>query len=348
MASNADLAQIQAGQRGLVLNTLADMQTAAQIILQSHLAPDSFKTKEQIFVAIQQGAEIGLRPMQSLNSLYVVRGKATLWGDAALGLVKKSGMLKEYKEVIEGTGDSRIAKVKSVRVEANGQLTTVESSFSVDDAKVANLWNKKSRDGKASTWITHPNRMLKYKARAFNLRDNFPDVLQGMHLTEEFEGEELLTIPDCDTPSRDERRKVESKEVADKLADTINDVAAQAAATKEIPEQAPPQEETPPSSEEPSPVTDDKEKERVKDTPGDGSVVDGFMPLYKAFGVEADKRFPDDGDHKLFFQSWSQHVLCAEAEEVSEAIKYTGGMVRELQRELDAVGISDEIMDRIY
>ena len=48
--------------------------------------------------------------------------------------------------------------------------------------------------------------MLKYKARAFNLRDNFPDVLFGMHLTEEMYGEEPLPAPESDVKPRGERR----------------------------------------------------------------------------------------------------------------------------------------------
>ena len=87
------LAQVETSVCGLVLNNLEDMTTVAQIILQSKIAPDSFKTKEQIFVGLQTGAEIGLKPMQALNSIVVIKGKPTLWGDAPLGLVKKSGLL---------------------------------------------------------------------------------------------------------------------------------------------------------------------------------------------------------------------------------------------------------------
>ncbi len=191
--------------RGVVLTSLEDMRDFAQILLQSKLVPDSFKTKEQICVALQAGAELGLKPMQSLRSIYVVRSKPTLWGDAALALVKKSGLMAEFSEGVTGDGDKMVATVRSVCKGAAG-ITTVISTFSVTDAKTANLWKK------AGPWTTHPKRMLKYKARAFNLRDNFPDVLEGMHLKEEMEGEEALPKPECDTPPRDgRRRKVESK-----------------------------------------------------------------------------------------------------------------------------------------
>lgn len=197
------LAKVETSVCGLVLHNLEDMKTVAQLILQSGLAPDSFKTAEQIFVGLQTGAEVGLKPMQALNSIVVIKGKPTLWGDAALALVKKSGLLRSFSEKVTGEGDEMIAVVKSVRVEGEGSRTlecTVESTFSVADAKTAKLWKK------VGPWTTHPKRMLKYKARAFNLRDNFPDILFGMHLTEEMYGEEPLPAPESDVLPRDERR----------------------------------------------------------------------------------------------------------------------------------------------
>lgn len=200
---------IQAGDRGLILNSLEAMRDTAQIILQSGFCPDGYTKKEQVFVAIQTGAELGLPPIQALNSIAVIYGKPRLWGDAALALVKTSGLLAEYEETIEGEGEDMIAKVVSVR--KDGEVTSkVETTFSVADAKIAKLWNKKSKQGKDSTWVTHPKRMLKYKARAFNLRDNFPDVLMGLHLAEEMIGEEPLPAPECKTPKRGDRIQVEN------------------------------------------------------------------------------------------------------------------------------------------
>ena len=195
------LAKVETSVCGLVLNTLEDMKTVAQIILQSKLAPASFDTAEKIFVGLQTGAEIGLKPMQALNSIVVIKGKPTLWGDAPLGLVKRSGLLLEFEEKVTGEGDDMVAYVKSVRTDANRNCS-VETTFSVADAKTAGLWKK------PGPWTTHPKRMLTYKARAFNLRDNFPDVLFGMHMTEEMYGEEPLPAPESDVPPRDERRRL--------------------------------------------------------------------------------------------------------------------------------------------
>ena len=215
-----DLARIENSTCGLVLNNLEDMKTVAQLVLQSGLAPDAIDTAEKVFVVLQTGAEIGLKPMQALNSIMVQKGKPTLWGDAALALVKGSGLCEYCKEYFElkGTmmtekdvqygdligypdGLMAVCESKALRDEV-----PVKSYFSVADAKVAGLWARKSGQGKPMPWSTHPKRMLKYKARAFNLRDNFPDVLFGMHLTEEMYGEEPLPAPESDVKPRDERR----------------------------------------------------------------------------------------------------------------------------------------------
>ena len=194
--------QITTGNRGLQLQSLDDMYRFGQYVTESGLAPDSFKTPEQVLVALQTGAEINLSPMQSLNSIVVIKGKPTLWGDAALALVKRSGLLGSYSEKVTGEGDDMCAYVSSVRravAEGEGECV-VETVFNVADAKTAKLW------GKAGPWCTHPKRMLKYKARAFNLRDNFPDVLFGMHLAEEMQGEETLSAPESTVQPREKRR----------------------------------------------------------------------------------------------------------------------------------------------
>ena len=54
------------------------------------------------------------------------------------------------------------------------------SEFTQADAVKAGLWTK-------TVWVSYPKRMLKYRARAYALRDIFPDVLEGLYLKEEIE-----------------------------------------------------------------------------------------------------------------------------------------------------------------
>ncbi len=62
------------------------------------------------------------------------------------------------------------------------------NTFSVADAKQAGLWKK------SGTWTTNPKRMLKMRARAFTLRDGWPDVLKGLHSIEEIQDGSVVTL----------------------------------------------------------------------------------------------------------------------------------------------------------
>jgi hypothetical protein len=199
-----ELVQIRIGERGLILNTLDEMTRWAEGVKNSGLAPKTLSTASQIIVATQYGLELGLTPMAALNSIAVIGNKPSLYGDAALALVRRSGLCEYVKEWIEGEGDEMVAYCEAKRKD---QVEPVKRSFSVADAKTAGLWKK------TGPWTTHPKRMLQYKARAFCLRDLFSDVLMGLHLYEELQGEDDFSMPVCDTPPRATRRTKPAQDV---------------------------------------------------------------------------------------------------------------------------------------
>jgi len=323
-----DLARIENSTCGLVLNNLEDMKTVAQLVLQSGLAPDAIDTAEKVFVVLQTGAEIGLKPMQALNSIMVQKGKPTLWGDAALALVKGSGLCEYCKEYFElkGTmmtekdvqyadligypdGLMAVCESKALRDEV-----PVKSYFSVADAKVAGLWARKSGQGKPMPWSTHPKRMLKYKARAFNLRDNFPDVLFGMHLTEEMYGEEPLPAPESDVKPRDERRMTVPSTAVDTTRAKVKECLESVAENQQL------------ASEEEKQATI-KGVPIVYETP----MFEEEKPAEQDLaGLYVDvNRMYCDGGGKDFFE-FAAYVLCLDDDEVSPA-KLTEEQLRQIK-----------------
>lgn len=212
--------EIQLTQRGLALTNLEDMFRFAQYVVASGLAPAGLSQPEQVVIALQSGAELGMPPMASLRGFGVINGRATLYGDAGLALVRKSGKLEAFDESIEGnigldltkTSDAVHAKCSATR---DGR--TVTRSFSVEDAKRARLWMKKTSKGYDTPWVTHPQRMMQFKARAFCLRDLFGDVLEGLSFYEEFVGMEETEPTNEDRIKADMgSKKVESVTVVDK------------------------------------------------------------------------------------------------------------------------------------
>lgn len=146
----------------------------------SNLIPNSFKNRPgDIMIAIQWGAEIGLRPLQSLNSVAVINGRPGIFGDAAIALVWASGLCLSYDEAIEGDPQSPDTWVGVAQSWRANTPSPISRRFSVTDAKQAKLW------GKPGPWQEYPRRMLPIRARGFLLRDLYPDVLRGTITAEE-------------------------------------------------------------------------------------------------------------------------------------------------------------------
>ncbi len=172
------------GSKSLSPTTIDEMYRMASAFASSALVPQVYRGKpDDVFSAMTLGMEIGLPPMRSLQSIAVVKGIPCLYGDAQLALVRASNKLISFGESYDGEeGADNFKAVCKLKREGDDDFTI--ETFSVADAKKARLW------GKDGTWSTHPKRMLRYKARAFALRDKFPDVLLGLtHSIEEMEGE---------------------------------------------------------------------------------------------------------------------------------------------------------------
>lgn len=163
--------------RGLALQSVTDAMKFADTVANSDFAPKDFRGKPaSCMLAIQCGAEIGLAPLQSLQSIAVVNGRPSVYGDAALAVCKASAVCEYVIESIEGDGDQMVATCTAKR---RGYPQPTVVAFSVADAKKASLW------GKSGPWSQYPRRMLQMRARGFALRDAFPDVLKGLVTAEE-------------------------------------------------------------------------------------------------------------------------------------------------------------------
>jgi hypothetical protein len=106
---------ILVGERGLRLNSIEAMWRFANYVLAAGFAPKGMDKPEAVLVAIQLGAEIGMSPMASLQNVAVINGRPGIFGDAALGIVRSSGLMEGYSQRLEGEGDGRKAVVTSKR-----------------------------------------------------------------------------------------------------------------------------------------------------------------------------------------------------------------------------------------
>jgi len=176
VTKTASRSPINFGNQGVQLASLEDAYRFANAICASGFAPRGMEKPEAVLVAIQLGAELGLTPMAALQNTAVINGRPAIYGDAALALVRASGLLTSYKEeeIGEAGSDAHGYRVTASR----GDQTTVET-FTLADAKRAKLI------GKPGPWSEYPKRMLRFRARGYVLRDLFGDVLKGLRTVEE-------------------------------------------------------------------------------------------------------------------------------------------------------------------
>ena len=202
--------------KGLQFGDFDQLMRYTQMVAVSNFCPRSLKGKTEketianITIAVQWGMELGLTPMASIQNIAVVNGQPTVWGDMQLALVRGSGKLKSFKERYEG--DEKTGTLTAFcEVQRVGEDPATES-YSQEEAKKAGLW------GKSGTWTTHAKRMLRYKARAFALRDNFADVLKGIHSQEEMMGSiiEAEVVTPEEKKVEKERIKKDKKEDAER------------------------------------------------------------------------------------------------------------------------------------
>lgn len=148
------------------------IQRLAQFMFASGMVPKGVDTEAQCMMLVAAGTEAGLGLGQIAKGGMVVNMRPSIWGDVALGLCRRSVLCESIVETVGGDVAKCICRRK-------GEPEPVVRTFSVDDAKRAGLW------GKTGPWTSYPRRMLQMRARAFALRDAFPDLLCGLSIAEE-------------------------------------------------------------------------------------------------------------------------------------------------------------------
>jgi len=88
-------------------------------------------------------------------------------------MVRASPLCLWIKEWLNEEGNEAFCETQR-----KGDPEPIERSYSMTDATLANVTHK-------ANWQKYPTRMLQMRARAFCLRDAYPDVLKGLRMAEE-------------------------------------------------------------------------------------------------------------------------------------------------------------------
>lgn len=227
---------------GFIPRTIEQITMIAQALYDADMVPDSYKVKKKgaasvgakknegdgddnkeatlarLKIGIMKALEIGAPPIQGINNIYIVNGRPSVWGDLAVALIQRSGVLASMD--VEEMGQKPDAKVDDVaglargRAEPEGDPRDEEISgpdlrasfqddygfkvtmvrkgqevkpyvgeFTVGDAKRGKLW----RNPKKKPWFTHPKDQLFWRAFSRAARRGFSDCLMGLSIREEME-----------------------------------------------------------------------------------------------------------------------------------------------------------------
>lgn len=169
---------------GRILDDFADkgdykgMLDVCNMIASSNFVPNAYKGKGgDVMVAVDLGRSVGLPAIPALQTIAVINGKPSIYGDGLLAIVKANGGRLEETALRDDAG-----KIVGYRcIASRSGHAPVTHEFTIDDAILAGLW------GKQGPWKQYPSRMLQMRARGFSCRDQFADYLNGMISREEAE-----------------------------------------------------------------------------------------------------------------------------------------------------------------
>lgn len=150
--------------------TMAEIKARAALFVASKLAPENMTADQAAIIALK-GHELGLGMMQSLEEIYVVKGRASMSAKLMISLYTDSG---HGYNIIERNEK----KVTILFERKNGQR--YEHTLTMEEAVKAGWTGNPA-------WAKMPVVMLTYRAFASGIRIFAPEVLHRMVLREEAE-----------------------------------------------------------------------------------------------------------------------------------------------------------------
>jgi len=156
------------------LEILKEPMALGEVFAESGMFTD-VKTAAQAVVKIIAGKELGLSPIESMNSLYMVNGKIAVTSKIIASKIKNS---EKYDYVIDVLTNEECTLI-FYRI--NDEKTELgKSTFTFKDAAKAGLVNK-------DNWKNYPRNMLFARALSNGARWFCPDATASFYSIEELE-----------------------------------------------------------------------------------------------------------------------------------------------------------------
>lgn len=173
---------------GIPLNGLDEAYRLAQALALASVLPNSLRGKPSDVLAILlYGQELGLAPMQSIQGIYVVKGKPQLSSQLWTAMARKAG-----HKVVWGDRSDKSATVTITRGDDPHPLT---ETFTIEDAAKAGLCSiqddgsvrARSQSGEKLPWETYTKTMLANRAISNAGKLQCPEVAQGFAIEGDYD-----------------------------------------------------------------------------------------------------------------------------------------------------------------
>lgn len=171
--TNNDLPDVTDDGLDLLVKQAQALEAAHKIgsaLANTQMVPQTFRGKpDDAAAAILYGAELGLKPTQALQQVFVVHGQPAIYARTMVGLLKSKGYTFE---TVDTSDNAVTVRGTSPRGEVE------ESTWTIDRAKKAGYTGNKK-------YQSDPQAMLYAKAASEVSRKLAPDVLLGIRYTAE-------------------------------------------------------------------------------------------------------------------------------------------------------------------
>lgn len=169
------------------LEILKEPMALGEVFAASGIFKD-IKTAAQAVVKILAGKELGLTPIEAMNSLYIINDKIAVLTSIIASRIKKSG---KYDYLVNKL-DNEECEITFFSLKNGESKELGKSIFTIKDAAKAGIINK-------DNWRSYPRNMLFSRALSNGAKWYCPDSLSSFHSVEEledvnFDEERVVTI----------------------------------------------------------------------------------------------------------------------------------------------------------
>jgi len=165
------------------------LQNKAEALAASELVPQAYRGKmANCMIALELADQVGASPFMVMQNVHIIRGKPSWSASFIIAAVNACGRFSPLRFEMngaEGTSE-RSCTAWALAVEDGERLEG--PTVSVKMAKDEGWYSRPDKTGKESSkWPTMTELMLRYRSAAFFGRLYAPDVLMGMHTSDEIE-----------------------------------------------------------------------------------------------------------------------------------------------------------------